>query len=137
MNLITYVASAMKKYNLCRPGDIYPLGGGMINRTFEVTATDYRKFIVQRMHPVFTEGTLENQDAVCNFLESQGLIAPSILRWWQDPDGYFWKITRHIKNNGRKKVVIPGIEGAAACLGKTHRVLSGFDYEVRPAMKNY
>jgi thiamine kinase-like enzyme len=137
MNLQIHIANKLKQLCICEPMDIIPLGGGMINLTFEVTGRNHGRFIVQRMHPVFNEQTIIDQETICWELKRYGISAPDIITWWTDSDGKLWKVSRHIPHDREVKKTLESIKLAAHHLSLVHSVLKKSPYTPVPAIKGF
>lgn len=114
-----------------------PLAGGLINRSFAVTAAD-GEYVLQRVHPVFAPEVHENIAAVTEQLRRRGEPSPTLLasrggRWWADlgPDGIWRVMTR-----------VPGVSfdtiqsatqarAAAARVGAFHGALADLDHSFK------
>ena len=137
MHAHDYVASMMRKLSICNPADVFPLSGGIVNQTFEVTGRNHDAFIVQRMNPVFSEKTLADQRGVCGFLAASGLSVPDIVTWWQDPDGRLWKVSRKIAHDKGTAIDPAASKLAGAYLGKVHRLLGSYPLKIECSIEGF
>lgn len=137
MNLQTYAREMMRRKRICDPMDVTPLGGGMINVTFEVIGRDRKRFIVQRLHPVFNSGTVEDQYSVCRFLTNNGISVPEIISWWRDEDGRTWKISRAIPYDRSITQNPETIRLAAQYLSNVHKALEKCYYVSFPTLPDF
>ncbi len=137
MNFNIHIDTMMRKLHVCTPADIFPVSGGMINQTFEVTGRSRERFIVQRIHPAFNKQTIEDQDVVCRHLEGAGFTAPSIVTWWEDEEDRLWKVTKLISHDGNPVQNDATVALAARHLAEIHASLKGLDYIPRPALKGF
>ena len=78
-----------------------PLAGGLIHRSFAVTAAD-GDYVLQRVHPVFAPEVHENIAAVTEQLRRRGEPSPRLLvarggRWWADlGDAGIWRVMTRV-----------------------------------------
>ena len=115
-----------------------PLGHGLINQTFLLTAHT-RHAVLQRMSPIFSPVINENIAAVTTALVAAGLPTPRLLpthdgRLWLDlgeRDGV-WRLQTFVPGASFNKVQNPAqARAAGALVARFHRALDGFTYTFR------
>lgn len=121
---------------------IHPIHMGNINRSFLVTGPDSRRFVLQRVNPMFPAVIHEDIEAVTRHLEAKGMLTPRLIParkgqlFVQEKDEC-WRLLTHVPGHIYDRV---GSEAAAfeaaGLLGRFHTALLDLDYEfraVRPA----
>jgi len=86
-----------------------PISIGLINRTYRIDASDERRFILQRLHPVFAPEVNLDIDAITTHLASRGVTTPRLVRT-RDGDAH------RIDHEGRPWRALTFIDGR--CLGE-------------------
>ena len=124
-------------YEINAPSAITKLERGLINQTFLVE-TDSDKYILQRMHEIYSPEITENVDVATSHLERNGMETPRIIPA-KNGDLTF----RHNGADWRMMTYIDGvsldttsdsktIESAGVLVGKFHRTLNNADYTLHP-----
>ncbi len=111
---------------------IEPLGNGLINQTFLAVA-DGKRFVLQRLAPIFAPRINENIAAVTRALATAGLTTPSLVatregRLWLDlgqKDGV-WRLQTFVAGHSFDKVhSLAQARAAGALVARFHRALEG------------
>ena len=113
---------------------IAPLGNGLINLTLQVDGADSTRYVLQRLHRVFTAEVNEALDAVTRHLEAKGLPTPRLIRTTRDKlyveaDGSIWRMLCFV--DGRTFDSVPNstvAREAGALLARFHCALVDLDY---------
>lgn len=117
------------------------LGRGEINATYLIRSSG-KKFILQRLSPIFSEKVIEDFDAVTGYLETDGWEVPRMVPaknghpYYRDNHKGLWRLMTYIGSDND----MPGADAVertfheyGALLGKLHASLAKFDY--RPQFK--
>ncbi len=116
------------------PHEVAPLGHGLINDTFAVTAAE-GAFVLQRVHPVFSPQIHHNIAAVTEHLAGHGLTTPRIHpssdgQPWVERDGEVWRLMTRVPGVSFDAVTDPAQARAAAnLLGRFHSALDDLAHE--------
>ncbi len=111
-----------------------PLGHGLINLTMLVTAPDGRRFVLQRVNPLFPAEVNLDIDVVTRRLAEAGLITPRLVsavddRLWLELDDGVWRLLTFIDGDVYDRVQNAAQAGAAgALLARFHRTLDGLQH---------
>jgi Ser/Thr protein kinase RdoA (MazF antagonist) len=114
---------------------IEPLGNGLINQTFLVVA-DGKRFVLQRLAPIFAPRINENIAAVTRAVAAAGLATPSLIptrdgHLWLDlgrEDGV-WRLQTFVAGHSFDKVQSPAQARAAGTMvARFHRALDGLSH---------
>ncbi len=140
--LIDIAGSILKQYNLGSVDHLEPLVGGLINDSFVVSAARGR-FVLQRLHPIFSADVHEDIAAMTAVIAREGLIVPRLILTkrgrlcWIDHDRHVWRLMSYIA--GRSLSTIPDENVAFAAgrlVGRFHRALSMVWYRFRFSRPN-
>ena len=112
-----------------------PLGGGLINQTFLVERGG-RRFVLQRLAPIFSPAINHNIVAVTSALAKAGLTTPRLLpaldgRPWLDlgDEGGVWRLQTFVEGACFDKLQSPAQAAAAGDLvARFHRALDRLDH---------
>ena len=115
-----------------------PLGKGLINQTFLLTAGDQRA-VLQRLAPIFAPAINENIAAVTSALATAGLPTPRLLptraeQLWLDLGGEHgvWRLQTFVPGTSFDKVQSPAqAQAAGALVARFHRALDGLAHDFR------
>ncbi len=122
---------ALAAFPNARGGSAKPFGGGLINDTFRVEC-DRRRFILQRLNPVFSPQVHRNINFVTEKLAAAGLTTPRLERtadnnlWTELDDGSVWRLMSYV--DGRVWAVTSGPHQAwqaGHLVGRFHGALDG------------
>jgi Ser/Thr protein kinase RdoA (MazF antagonist) len=114
---------------------VTPLGTGLINQTFLITARTQRA-VLQRLAPIFSPRINENIAAVTSALAASGLRTPYLLptrdgHLWLDLGGEngVWRLQTFVPGTSFDKVQSPAqAHAAGALVARFHRALDGLTY---------
>lgn len=113
---------------------VEPLGGGLINTTYRITANRGR-FVLQRVNPIFSPGIHENIRAVTEHLASLGMLTPRLIptragRVYLDRGaGGVWRLMTYVEGASFDAVRGPGQARAAGELvGRFHVALDSLTH---------
>ena len=114
---------------------VEPLGTGLINQTFLVTA-NAQHCVLQRLAPIFSPVINENIAAVTSALAAAGLLTPRLLptrdgQLWLDLGGEdgVWRLQTFVPGASFDKVKSPAqAHAAGALVARFHRALDGLAY---------
>ena len=117
---------------------VAPLGKGLINQTFLLTAPTGRA-VLQCMAPIFSPVINENIAAVTSALAAAGLPTPRLLRTrdrrlWLDLDDKngVWRLQTFVPGTSFDKVQSPAqAHNAGALVARFHRALEGLAHDFR------
>jgi Ser/Thr protein kinase RdoA (MazF antagonist) len=115
-----------------------PLGSGLINQTFLLTAHTKRA-VLQRLSPIFSPVINENIAAVTSALAAAGLLTPRLLptrdgRLWLDLGAHdgVWRLQTFVPGASFDKVQSPAqARAAGALVAHFHRALGGLAHTFR------
>ncbi len=128
MNIVDEVRQVLSQYGL-DDAAVEPLGNGLINRTFSVSATDGRRYVLQRMNPMFNPKITCDTDKLTRQLEQLGETTlrpvPASLeprRLWVDQGDYHWRLSTFIDGVCFERLETPEqAVQAGRLLGRFHR----------------
>ena len=115
---------------------IEPLGNGLINQTF-LAVVGGKRFVLQRLAPIFAPHINENIAAVTRALAAAGLTTPSLVptregRLWLDlgqQDGV-WRLQTFVAGHSFDKVhSLAQARAAGALVARFHRALEGVAHQ--------
>jgi len=114
---------------------VTPLGTGLINQTFLITARTQRA-VLQRLAPIFSPRINENIAAVTSALAAADLVTPHLLstrdgHLWLDLGGEngVWRLQTFVPGTSFDKVQSPAqARAAGALVARFHRALDGLTY---------
>ena len=117
---------------------VAPLGRGLINQTFLLTAHGQRS-VLQRLAPIFSPVINDNIAAVTDALATAGLVTPRLLptrdgRFWLDlgGDDGVWRLQTFVTGTSFDKVRSPAQAHAAGVLvARVHRATDGLSHTFR------
>ncbi|MBI5498157.1 MAG: phosphotransferase [Deltaproteobacteria bacterium] len=122
-----YTAAA---WDLGAPPSVEPIPGGLINRTYLVTAGP-RRAVLQRVNAIFKPAVHRDIDAITAHLEAGGMRTPRLLPtragalWHESADGTVWRMLTWLEGRVVDKVGSPALATAAGALvARFHRVVS-------------
>lgn len=107
------------------------LGGGLINISLRVDATDGRRCVLQQLHPVFDPAVNLNLDRVTRELARAGMPTPLLLRTlagepWVTIDGRHWRLLSFVDGGSVDAIAEPALaREAGRLLARFHRALAG------------
>lgn len=126
--------SVLVAWNL-KGATVSPLGSGLINSTWLVSAPDQRRYVLQQVNPIFPGTINEDIRVVTAHLRARGLVAPELLRttdgrlWLDDPGGAF-RLMTHVDGVSHDQLGSPGeAREAGGLLARFHRALADLDHE--------
>jgi Ser/Thr protein kinase RdoA (MazF antagonist) len=112
---------------------VAPAPTGLIQATFFATLPDGRRFVVQRMHPVFGAAVLEDIDAITAHLAAAGMATPRPLRTPDgglvatDAAGRLWRVLTYLDGFTVDRIEQPVLaEQAGGLVARFHRALDGW-----------
>jgi len=126
-------ADALSAWKLAT-ATLAPLGSGLINRTWLVTAGD-RRYVLQQVNPIFPGAINEDIQAVSAHLRSRGLVSPELLpaadgQLWVDAPGGAWRLMTHVPGVSLERLASPAEAGEAGrFLARFHRTLADLRHE--------
>ena len=139
MDSLQFIAErVLPSFPDCEGATVEPLGSGLINQTFLVTAAE-RAFVLQRLSPIFSPAINENIAVVTRTLAAAGLRTPQLLptrdgRLWLDLGGEegVWRLQTFVPGSSFDKVQSPAQAYAAgAFVARFHAALDGLSHEFR------
>ncbi|MEQ1802767.1 MAG: aminoglycoside phosphotransferase family protein [Gammaproteobacteria bacterium] len=127
--------SVLSAWNL-QGSAVSPLGSGLINRTWLVSAGSGR-YVLQQVNPIFPGAINDDIQVVTAHLRARGLVAPELLRttdgrlWLDDPGGAF-RLMTHVDGVSHDRLGSPDeAREAGQLLAHFHRALSDLRHEFR------
>lgn len=106
-----------------------PLGSGLINRTWLVTAGP-RRYVLQQVNPIFPGAVNGDIEVVTRHLRSKGLVSPELQptadgRLWVDAPGGAWRLMTHVDGVSHDRLDSPAqAEEAGRYLARFHAALA-------------
>ncbi len=128
------VARALGEFPALVRAEAVPLAGGLINKSYAVTAAD-GAYVLQRVHPVFAPEVHENIAAVTEQLRRRGQPSPQLLasrdgRWWVDlGDEGIWRLMTRLPGVSFDTIQSAAqARAAAARVGAFHAALGDLEF---------
>lgn len=129
-------------FNLKEISEAYGLGSvfsvrenkkGLVNKTYFLE-TESGKFVAQKLNPLFSEGVVEDHDAVQKHLKKHGFLVPEIVLTLKGEislriEGELWKVCRYIEHDEHPLRSNETIIEAAQKLGKFHSIMKTLKYK--------
>ena len=143
------ILSIAKQFDVGDVDNITPYGKGRINETFLVTAfskpgeESINKYILQRLHKVFTPAVLKDIEVITNRLEEADIVTPKLIRTLKGDlcvksGGATWRMLTYIRGKTYESSINNQMaENAAAFIGKFHNALIGLDYKFLHKIPNF
>lgn len=109
-----------------------PLGSGLINETFAIDDGE-RRFVLQRVNPIFDGAIHDNITAVCRHLRDRGFEGPQLVETaagdaWIDDRGT-WRLQTAVTGVSHDALRGPEqAEVAGAFVGRWHATLADLDH---------
>jgi len=138
------IVSIAKRFDIGEVADVAKYGNGRINETFLVLTSPapgekapYVRYILQKLHEIFTPAVLEDIEAVTRRLEAAGLTTPKLVRTLAGELGVLsggdcWRMLTYVPGTTYESGIDSRLaEKGAALVGEFHNALSGFEYEFR------
>jgi Ser/Thr protein kinase RdoA (MazF antagonist) len=125
--------AVLAAYVLSSPS-VARLAGGLINDTFAVD-TDDARFVLQRVHPVFSPEIHHNIAAVTEHLAAKGVATPRLIPTregmrWVEREGAVWRLMTRLP--GVSRDTVDGdvqARAAGAALGRFHAALLDLEHD--------
>lgn len=121
---------------------ITPLKVGSINDTFFIE-TASEKYVLQKLHPIFKPGVLQDIKVITGYLVKQGILTPLLVKTKANTLGYTnngmtWRMLSYIPGITLDSNITPKIAfEAASFIGQFHSVLSKFNYKFVQAIPHF
>ncbi len=129
------ISLALSRYPGLEGAATRSFGGGLINATFLVEATQGR-FVLQRLNPVFAPEVHLNIEAVTRRLDEAGIETPRLVpaadgrAWIELGDAGVWRVQTFVEGESHDTVQSPAqAEAAAHLIGRFHAALDDLDHE--------
>jgi Ser/Thr protein kinase RdoA (MazF antagonist) len=114
-----------------------PFGTGLINGTF-LAEGPLGKFVLQRLHRVFSGVVNEDIDALTRHLFAKRLLTPRLVPtgdgklWVDDAEGRAWRVLTHVEGVSVDAIEWPGrAREAGRLVARFHAALADFQHEYR------
>lgn len=125
--------TVLKHYEI-HGAQIAPLGRGLINETFLVTAADGERFVLQRLSAIFPPQINRDIDIVTRHLSDKGvttcrIVPASDARLWVHEDGADWRLLTYIDGHSHDALENPQqAREAGQLLAQFHAAVSDLDH---------
>jgi Ser/Thr protein kinase RdoA (MazF antagonist) len=142
--------SIARQFNIGDVHSITPYGEGRINETFLVTAFSKNgegfsdnKYILQKLHPIFTPAVLEDIEVITSRLEKADIVTPKLIRTMKgdssvNSEGETWRMLTYIGGKTYEYGINNQMaESASALIGRFHNALTGLDYRFLHKIPNF
>ncbi len=124
-------AAVLEAWGLAVEGS-RPLAGGLMNASWLVHDQGGRRYVLQRLHPVFEERVNLDVEAVTEHLAARELTTPRLVRTrrgeaWTEHEGRPWRLLTYVE--GRTEHVVRSAamaEAAGTLLGRFHHALRDY-----------
>jgi Ser/Thr protein kinase RdoA (MazF antagonist) len=116
---------------------VQPVYTGVINNTFVVgSSSTNQKYILQRLHKIFSFDLLHDIEAVTSHLALNGILTPRLINTRNGLPGIekghdIWRMMTYINGRTVIKASCPLAESAGTMLARYHKVFVGFDYKFK------
>jgi Ser/Thr protein kinase RdoA (MazF antagonist) len=100
---------------------LVPIAIGLINRTYRVELEE-RRFILQRLHPIFAPEVNLDLDAITTHLAARGVTTPRLVRtetgeaWALDAEGRPWRALTFVEGRCEPEIPRPSLARAAGAM---------------------
>lgn len=112
-----------------------PISIGLINRTLRIDTPDGRRFILQRLHPVFAPEVNLDIEAITAHLAARGVLSPRLVRtregaaWVASADGP-WRALTFVDGRCVGEIRTPSLARAAGAMaGRFARATADLDHK--------
>lgn len=129
-------------FNIGKVQKVARFGNGLINDTYLVRAGS-QKYVLQKLHPIFAPGLLEDTEAITGYIHKKAPITPLLVRSVSGSLGFIknkecWRMLTYIPGRCYETGVSPfRAFQAASLLGSFHNILSEFNYDFKHALSNF
>jgi len=116
---------------------VHPVYTGVINDTYVVeSSSTNQKYILQRLHKIFSFDLLLDIEAVTSRLALNGIMTPRLIYTRNGLPGIekgqdIWRMMTFIPGRTVSKASCPLAETAGTMLARYHKVFVGFDYKFK------
>ena len=95
------VASHVLEFWGLQDARVEPLGSGLINETYLVTAATGERFVLQRLNPVFAPEVNIDIDVLTRHLEARGHVTQRLVltrdaSLWKEVEGRAWRLSTYV-----------------------------------------
>ena len=122
---------------------VQPVFSGIINNTYIVgSSTANHKYILQKLHNIFSFNLLHDIEEVTSHLASNGILTPRLINSQSGLPGIkkgndIWRMMTFIPGRTVSKASPAVAESAGKMLARYHKVFVGFDYEFKHKIPGY
>lgn len=117
---------------------------GLVNNTYCVEASS-RKYILQRLNPVFDRRLIDDMQVCGRYLEEAGWEAPAVVptqagsNAFVDEAGDLWRCLSFIESDGSGLPVLgdDGLQAVGSLLARWHQTMAGLPYRPRYAIPHF
>jgi len=125
------------KFNIEKADLAREIGTGVINDTYLVeSSSTNEKYILQKLHKIFSFDLIYDFQAVTVHLEKKGILTPKLIYTDEGLPGHdtgseIWRMMKFIPGRTVSKTNSNLAESAGKHLGEFHGALVGFDYKFK------
>ena len=133
----------IKNFGIDGPVSIYELNSGVINDTYIVESADkVRRFVLQKLHKIFSYNLLYDFEAVTAHLKSHSFVTPRLIYTLDGlpalRDGeVIWRMMTFVQGRTLKNAEVNTAKSAGSLLARFHGVLLSLDYEFIHAIPGF
>lgn len=137
----TQILKVLKCFPVGKVKNISPLGQQKINDSYLIeTLTE--KFVLQKLHPIFKLGVLEDADVVTKHLEKHGVATPFIIKTTNQKIGVktkdnVWKLMNYVPGKDYKKINVKQAFAVGKLIGKFHNAMTSLTYRYKFGIPNF
>ena len=125
------------KFGIRGPLSVYAVDGGAINDTYVIESAESKeRYILQKLHKIFSYDILYDFEAVTLCLASSGLLTPILVKTEHGDHGLVvggdvWRMMSYIPGTTVKNSTPETAKSAGGFLACFHNALQGMSYELK------
>ena len=134
--MLAVAARVLRRWEGLADAHLSPASEGLINQTIIVQRPDGRRFVLQRLHPIFGARLHLDIEAVTAHLARRGVVSPRLVPtrdgalWHEEQEEGLWRVQTHLPGRTVGRVTGPVMaREAGALLGRFHAALADLDHE--------
>ncbi len=132
-----------QQFNIGKIVGVKPYGSGRINETYLVETAAAERYVLQRLHRIFSPALLPDMEAVIDHLRKKKIQTPQLIKTRAGErgvvtEGACWRMQTFIPGKTLECNISPEqAESAASLVGAFHAALCDFDYAFKHTMRGF